>query len=124
MQFKLLFVAGTLLCASVAHPAASQQARDGHASHSTTAPDGSAATRAYQAASQRMHGSMTMSYTGDADIDFIAGMIPHHQGAIDMARIELEHGKDPEARRIAEEVIAAQEQEIAVMKAWLAKRGR
>ena len=56
--------------------------------------------------------------TGDIDRDFVAMMIPHHQGAIDMAKVELASGKDPEIRRLARDIVAAQEREIGQMKAW------
>ena len=58
-------------------------------------------------------GNATM--TGDPDHDFVAMMIPHHQGAIDMAKAELLYGKDPVLRRLAQEIIVTQEQEIEVM---------
>ncbi|WP_370597052.1 CopM family metallochaperone [Rodentibacter trehalosifermentans] len=57
----------------------------------------------------------------DADIAFAAGMIPHHQGAVKMAEIELKYGKDPELRQLAENIIKAQEEEIKFMQQWLKK---
>lgn len=77
----------------------------------------------YQAANDRMHEDMAMAFTGNPDVDFAQGMIPHHEGAIAMAEIVLEHGEDEEIRQLAEEIIAAQESEIAILKAWLARKG-
>jgi uncharacterized protein (DUF305 family) len=82
--------------------------------------DQSASSTAFAAASAKMHQDMNIPLTGDADADFIAGMIPHHQGAVDTAKIVLQYGKDPEVRKFAEGVIAAQEAEIIWMKNWLA----
>ena len=56
------------------------------------------------------------SHTGNPDVDFLAMMIPHHEGAVEMARLVLTHGKDPLTRRLAEEIIASQTAEIAAMK--------
>ena len=75
--------------------------------------------KAYAEASARMHKDMASPLTGDADRDFLKGMVPHHQGAIDMARVVLKYGKDPKIKKLARRIIAAQEKEIALMNGWL-----
>jgi uncharacterized protein (DUF305 family) len=81
----------------------------------------SASTKAFREANDKMHAGMAIAYSGNADVDFVKGMLPHHQGAVDMAKIVLQYGKDPETRKLAGDIIAAQEREIALMKEWLAK---
>jgi uncharacterized protein (DUF305 family) len=78
------------------------------------------AVQASMAAMARMHETMaSMAYSGDADIDFARGMIPHHVAAIEMAEIVLEHGADSEMRALALAIIEAQTREIAELEAWL-----
>lgn len=104
-----------LALASLPLPALAQ-----HAGHGAPTPtDSSASIKAFEAASANMHKDMAIAYTGDADVDFVRGMIPHHQGAIDMARVVIKHGKDPAIRKLAQGIIVAQEKEIAQMRGWL-----
>ncbi len=79
---------------------------------------------AFHGINAKMHGAMDIAFTGNADVDFVKGMIPHHAGAVDMAKTVLAFGKDPEVRRLAEEIIKAQESEIALMQGWLKKNGQ
>ncbi|WP_245710934.1 CopM family metallochaperone [Citreimonas salinaria] len=94
-----------------------------HDSHGaeTAVETGSPASDAYRAANLAMHEAMDIEFTGNADVDFARGMIGHHRGAIDMARIVLQHGEDPGLRQLAEEVIEAQEAEIEFLENWLAE---
>lgn len=96
---------------------------EGHAMMGEMTGEMGPAAMAFMEANTRMHEGMAIEYTGNADLDFIRGMIPHHQGAVDMARIVLDHGTDPEVRKLAEAVIAAQEAEIQWMQDWLAANG-
>ncbi|MFZ1016826.1 MAG: DUF305 domain-containing protein [Candidatus Cybelea sp.] len=68
------------------------------------------------AAMSKMMAGMASAPTGNADKDFVAWMVPHHQGAIDMAQAELLYGRNVKLRRIAEEIIVTQQQEIAAMR--------
>lgn len=111
-----------ILAVSLASPlplmAQDEMNHDGH-----MMGDKGPASMAFMEANSKMHEMMAIEYTGNADVDFIKGMIPHHQGAVEMAKIVLEHGADPEVKKLAEGIIAAQETEIKWMTEWLAKNG-
>ena len=108
-----------------AAPAAMDHSKMGHGA--APAAGGAAetpATKAFKAANDKMHGGMNIAFSGNADADFVKGMIPHHQGAVDMAKIVLEHGKDPALKKLARDIIKAQDKEIALMNRWLAKTAK
>jgi uncharacterized protein (DUF305 family) len=73
----------------------------------------------------RMHAAMaSIEPSGTDDENFVRLMLPHHQGAIDMAKTELLDGTDPQVRRLAQEIITSQESEIQLMQLWLAQHAR
>ncbi len=122
-MIRKLIVAGAAALALGALVAGAAVAQTGHGSHGNTeaaAAAPNAAETGYKRAMAVMHEAMSkMPYSGNADVDFVRGMIPHHQAAIDMAKVVIAHGKDPEIRKLAEDIVSAQEREIDQMEAWL-----
>ena len=90
-------------CAKMLH------GKSGHGNHAAkgTAPVGSPVVDTLEKANQTMHKAMAIAYTGDADIDMLRGMIPHHQGAVEMAEVIVKYGQDAQVRRLAMELIRA-----------------
>lgn len=125
IHHRLSLVAGALAMGLAAVPATAQDTQ--HVPAQPQAGGGSMMGMhgaAMHAAMQHMQENMGMPMSGDPDRDFAQMMIPHHQGAIDMARIELESGKDPQLRQMAQKIIEDQEREIAALKGWLAQHGK
>lgn len=118
---KRLLIAGAGVLALAALPLIAQTKMD-HSAHKMAGMM-SAWADGFAAANAAMHAGMAIEYSDSADMDFARGMIPHHQGAVDMAAVELEFGTDPEMRKLAQGVVAAQQVEIAFMQAWIAKHG-
>ena len=105
-----------VLASACAHPSGGAvQAKDIPDARQVQAPPDSFRS-IMDAAMARMHQGMSIPYTGDPDRDFAAMMIPHHQGAIDMAVLELRFGRDERLRRLAQEIIVEQQAEIVVMR--------
>ena len=124
--FRALCMFSGFTFAVAAMPVHAQQAPAMHGMHMSGSEHGAAgeSTDAFKAADDKMmHDMSAAEYTGDADKDFVAHMIPHHQGAIEMAQVELKYGKDPELKRLARNIIKAQHDEIAFMRRWQAKHG-
>jgi uncharacterized protein (DUF305 family) len=108
----------SLAASLLAAPAFAQSAM-GSMPGMPASPQTNAADEAMMAGMDKMnHAMASVPMTGHADQDFVAMMIPHHQGAISMAEVELRYGHDPAMRRLAQDIIQAQRQEIAEMQAW------
>lgn len=119
-KILLAFMAAAMLATVFLETAPAQTDHSGHGT--PAAATESPASAEYKAAMDKMHAAMSaQQYTGNADVDFAAGMIPHHQAAIDMAKTVLQYGKDPEIRKLAEAVVSAQEAEIKQLEDWLKK---
>jgi len=91
--------------------------QEGHSLHKNEA-----AIADFKKVNAHMHQAMNGTLSGQADVDFVTGMIPHHEGAVAMAKVVLAHGTDSNARRLAYDIINAQESEIAWMQKWLARQ--
>jgi len=129
MQKENLMNRSTIFAAALAAAAAMSMASAARADDMSgmdmsAKPGASPSDKAYADSMRDMMKGMAVEPTGDADKDFVLMMMPHHQGAVDMAKVELRYGTDPELRRLATDIVAAQVKEIAQMKAWLEKRGK
>jgi len=103
-----------ILVCSIASPA-----RQGLPSSKKEQTEGAAGLEMEQAM-EKMHAEMaSIKPSGDDDADFVRLMLPHHQAALDMAKVELTHGKDPQMRRLAQEIVTDQQSEIELMQLWL-----
>ncbi len=119
---QVLLLAGVLLGA----PAAAQTPPEDTSpplprAHTSIAPSvATPSTAAYDAALDKMHRALDIPFTGDTDRDFVAVLIAQHQGAVDLAKVELQHGRDPQTRKLAQDIITARQQDIAALRQWQA----
>jgi len=110
----------SILSMAVAVPVLAQKAAPMPGMNVPATPGAKPAESSMMSAMDKMSRDMAaVPMTGDTDREFAQMMIPHHQGAIDMARNEIARGKNPEMMKLARDVVAAQDKEIAQMKAWL-----
>ncbi len=133
MKTRTIVLAATLLVAGIGAAALAQQ-MPGHGMDATSmqkmmqdmmpSPKDSPSTKAFKDAHMKMMKGMHITFSGNADVDFARNMIAHHQGAIDMAKVELAHGKDPELCKMAQKIIDDQQKEIAELQAWLKKNAK
>jgi uncharacterized protein (DUF305 family) len=121
---KIIAIVAALAMPALFSSVQSSGAEDMKGMNMTMKPATTPADKAFAASMKTMMNNMNVKPTGKPDKDFVLMMMPHHQGAIDMAKVELQYGTDPELRQLATDIVAAQEKEIAHMKAWLEKNGR
>jgi uncharacterized protein (DUF305 family) len=117
-MIKILAVTAML----AALPAFAQDKVD-HSAHGGHMASAAAWADAYDAVNAQMHEGMAIAYSDNPDLDFARAMLAHHEGAVAMAQVQLQHGLDPEMRALAQAIIDAQGPEIEQMRAYIAKIG-
>jgi uncharacterized protein (DUF305 family) len=123
-MLKIILTACLLAAPAMAQPKTASMGgmkMNGSPAATPPAPGSAPSSAAYRAAMATMMQHMETPYTGNADYDFVTGMLPHHQGAVDMAKIELQYGHDPALKALARTIIASQTKEQAFMQSWLAR---
>jgi uncharacterized protein (DUF305 family) len=124
LKLSTLLATAALVMIPALAPMQSVRAEEMKGMNMPAKPAATPADKAFAASMKTMMKGMNVKPTGNPDKDFVLMMMPHHQGAIDMAKVELQYGTDPELRQLATDIVTAQEKEIAQMKDWLAKNGK
>lgn len=118
-----MIAAATAVTFSLTAGAVLAQDKVDHSAHAGQSMPSAPWAMAYSAANAVMHAGMAITYSENPDLDFARAMLAHHQGAVAMAQIQLQHGTDPEMRALAQVIIDAQAAEIAQMQAFIATLG-